>query len=153
VLTGHSGATTFHAEDIMEVFMRMTGEAMGVSAEHLSAFLVLATIRRFEYGRRITSLTEVVWLRAYPYAAPGKIKIKEEEFGMINVGWYDPRTDTVEVDLRRSYWLQKLGGYDEIMERAKFLTALVQRGVFDAEKVGQAVMEYYRQKHALMRKA
>ncbi|MCI4446604.1 MAG: general secretion pathway protein GspE, partial [Pyrobaculum sp.] len=92
-------------------------------------------------------------LRAYPYAAPGKIKIKEEDFGLINVGWYDPRTDTVEVDLRRSYWLQKLGGYDEIMERARFLTALVEKGVLDAEKVGQAVMEYYRQKHALMRKA
>jgi len=29
-----------------------------------------------------------------------------------------------------------LGAYDEIMERAKFLTALVRRAVFDAEKVG-----------------
>jgi hypothetical protein len=59
----------------------------------------------------------------------------------------------VEVDLRRSYWLQKLGGYDEIMERARFLTSLVEKGIFDSEKVGQAVMEYYRQKHALLRKA
>ncbi len=57
MLTGHGGAATFHAEDIMEVFMRMTGEAMGVSPEHLSAFHVLATIRRFEHGRRVTSLT------------------------------------------------------------------------------------------------
>jgi hypothetical protein len=114
---------------------------------------VLATIRRFEFGRRVTSLTEVVWLRAYPYAAPGKIKIKEEEFGLINVGWYDQRTDTVEVDLRRSYWLQKVGGYDEILERAKFLTALVERGIYDAEKVGEAVREYYKAKHALLRKA
>jgi len=137
----------------MEVFMRLTGEAIGVSPEHLSAFHVLATIRRFDFGRRVTGITEVVWLRAYPYATPGKIKIKEEEFGLINVGWYDPRTDSVEVDLRRSYWLQRLGGYEEIMERAKLLSSLVEKGVFDAEKVAEAVMDYYRQKHVALRKA
>jgi len=153
VLTGHGGATTFHAEDLMEVFMRLTGEAIGVSPEHLSAFHVIATIRRFDFGRRVTGITEVVWLRAYPYATPGKIKIKEEEFGLINVGWYDPRTDSVEIDLRRSYWLQRLGGYEEVMERARLLSSLVEKGVFDAEKVAEAVMDYYRQKHVALRKA
>jgi hypothetical protein len=126
---------------------------MGVSAEHISAFHVLVTIRRFEFGRRVSSITEVVWLRAYPYAAPGKIKVKEEEFGLINVGWYDPRVDNVEIDLRRSYWLNKIGGYEEVFERARFLTSLVEKGVTDAEKVGEAVREFYRQKHALLRKA
>lgn len=153
VLTGHGGATTFHAEDIMEVFMRLTGEAMGVSPEHLSAFHVLVTIRRFDFRRRVSGITEVVWLRAYPYAAPGKMKIKEEEFGLINVGWYDGRTDTVEIDLRKSYWLQKIGGYDEIIERAKFLSSLVERGIFDAEKVGEMMREYYKSKYAILRKA
>ncbi|MFN3804105.1 MAG: type II/IV secretion system ATPase subunit [Pyrobaculum sp.] len=153
VLTGHGGGTTFHAEDIIEVLMRLTGEAMGVAAEHLSAFHVLATIKKFDLGRRVTRITELVWLRAYPYPAVSKIKIKEEEFAFIDVGGYNPKTDSVEIDLRKSYWLQRLGGYEEIIERAKFLSSLVDKGVLDSEKVGEAVREYYRQKHAILRKA
>jgi len=162
VLTGHGGATTFHAEDLMEVFMRLTGEAIGVSPEHLSAFHVLAVIRRFEFGRRVANISEVVWTRPhqrYFNAQYGNavtpIRIKDEDFAIINVGWYDPRTDSVEVDLRRSFWLQRLGSeaYTEIVEREKFLRSLVERQVFDAEKVAGAVMDYYRQRHVAIRKA
>ncbi len=151
VLTGHGGGTTFHAEDITEVFMRLIGETIGVSAEHISAFHVVTTVKKLEIGRRVTAITEVVWLRVHPYVIPTKMKIKDEEYGLINVGWYDPKTDGVEVDLKKSYWLHKLGGYDEVIERAKFLTVLTERGILEAGKVEEAVRNYYRE-HALVRK-
>nr|KJR73476.1 MAG: general secretion pathway protein GspE [Thermoproteus sp. AZ2] len=144
ILTGHGGATTFHAEDLIEALMRMTGEAMGVSAEHISAFSAVATVKKLDIGRRVTSITEIVWLRAYPYPAPNKLRIKEEEFGLIDVGWYDRNKDSVVVDVKRSFWLQKLGGAEEVFARAEFLQALADKGVLDAEAVAEAVRQYYR---------
>ncbi|CCC81549.1 Type II/IV secretion system, ATPase component, VirB11/GspE family [Thermoproteus tenax Kra 1] len=149
ILTGHGGATTFHAEDMVEAFMRMTGEAMGVSPEHISAFSAVAVVRKFDWGRRVTSLTEIVWLRAYPFPALNRIKIKEEEFGLVEVGTYDRNKDTFTVDLKRSFWLQKLGGVEEVMARAELLQALADKGVIDAEAVAEAVRQYYRLKRKI----
>ncbi|MFP3212322.1 MAG: type II/IV secretion system ATPase subunit [Thermoproteus sp.] len=149
ILTGHGGATTFHAEDLVEALMRMTGEAMGVSAEHISAFSSIAVVRKFDWGRRVTSLTEVVWLRAYPYPALNRIKIKEEEFGLVEVGSYDRARDTFTIDLKRSFWLQRLGGVEEVTARAELLQALTDKGVLDAEAVAEAVRQYYRLKRKM----
>jgi type IV secretory pathway ATPase VirB11/archaellum biosynthesis ATPase len=145
ILVGHGGATTFHAEDVVEALVRLTGEAIGVSPDQLSAFHVIVTMKKLERGRRVASITELVWLRAHPLSAPAKITVRGEEFGLVTVGWYNPQTDAVEVDLRRSFWLQRLGGHDEVLRRAELLAALADRGIVGAEEVGAAVRRYYDQ--------
>jgi len=150
ILTGHGGATTFHAEDLVEALMRMTGEAMGVSAEHISAFSSVAVVRKFDWGRRVTSLTEVVWLRAYPYPALNRIKIKEEEFGLVEVGSYDRARDTFTIDLKRSFWLHPAGRRGGAFFRPpELLQPLTDKGVLDAEAVAEAVRQYYRLKRKM----
>jgi hypothetical protein len=67
----------------------------------------------------------------------------------VEVGSYDRARDTFTIDLKRSFWLQRLGGVEEVTARAELLQALTDKGVLDAEAVAEAVRQYYRLKRKM----
>ncbi len=143
ILTGHGGATTFHAESPREMFLRLTGEAIGVSPEQLSAFNIIATIKRLEHGRRVIDISEFVWLEMFPEVRPDEeVDIRGERYGLVRVAWWDPKRDEVVVDLGKSLWVKRYGSVEDIRVRAEYLHDLTRLSVFDADEYVSAVKRF-----------
>jgi flagellar protein FlaI len=152
--TGHSGASTIHAETLDYAVKRLTSPPMNIPPTYMrlmNVFMhVQRVITRVEKGvvkvrRRITVVQEVEDFEKY-----------------IKISTWDPRTDSHVVNLERSIHLQEIAlkrGLDvsdlieEIKRRSTVLEWMLVKGIKDAWDVSRIIFDYYYEPKAVYEKA
>ncbi|MGB9827771.1 MAG: type II/IV secretion system ATPase subunit [Thermosphaera sp.] len=152
--TGHSGASTIHAETLDYAVKRLTSPPMNIPPAYMrlmNVFMhVQRVITRVEKGvvkvrRRITIVQEVEDFEKY-----------------IKISAWDPRTDSRIVNLERSIHLQDIAmkrGLDvgdlieEIKRRSTVLDWMLVKGIKDAWDVSRIIFDYYYEPKAVYEKA
>jgi flagellar protein FlaI len=152
--TGHSGASTIHAETLDYAVKRLTSPPMNIPPTYMrlmNVFMhVQRVITRVEKGvvkvrRRITVVQEVEDFEKY-----------------IKISTWDPRTDSHVVNLERSIHLQDIAlkrGLDvsdlieEIKRRSTVLEWMLVKGIKDAWDVSRIIFDYYYEPKAVYEKA
>ncbi len=152
--TGHSGASTIHAETLDYAVKRLTSPPMNIPPTYMrlmNVFMhVQRVITRVEKGvvkvrRRITVVQEVEEFEKY-----------------IKISTWDPRTDSHVVNLERSIHLQDIAlkrGLDvsdvieEIKRRSTVLEWMLIKGIKDAWDVSRIIFDYYYEPKAVYEKA
>ncbi len=152
--TGHSGASTIHAETLDYAVKRLTSPPMNIPPAYMrlmNVFMhVQRVITRVEKGvvkvrRRITIVQEVEDFEKY-----------------IKISTWDPRTDSHIVNLERSIHLQDIAmkrGLDvgdlieEIKRRSTVLDWMLVKGIKDAWDVSRIIFDYYYEPKAVYEKA
>ncbi|ADG90649.1 type II/IV secretion system ATPase subunit [Thermosphaera aggregans] len=152
--TGHSGASTIHAETLDYAVKRLTSPPMNIPPTYMrlmNVFMhVQRVITRVEKGvvkvrRRITVVQEVEDFEKY-----------------IKISTWDPRTDSHVVNLERSIHLQDIAlkrGFDvsdlieEIKRRSTVLEWMLVKGIKDAWDVSRIIFDYYYEPKAVYEKA
>ncbi|WP_448579468.1 type II/IV secretion system ATPase subunit [Thermosphaera sp.] len=152
--TGHSGASTIHAETLDYAVKRLTSPPMNIPPTYMrlmNVFMhVQRVITRVEKGvvkvrRRITVVQEVEDFEKY-----------------IKISTWDPRTDSHVVNLERSIHLQDIAlkrGLDvsdvieEIKRRSMVLEWMLIKGIKDAWDVSRIIFDYYYEPKAVYEKA
>jgi flagellar protein FlaI len=152
--TGHSGASTIHAETLDYAVKRLTSPPMNIPPTYMrlmNVFMhVQRVITRVEKGvvkvrRRITVVQEVEDFEKY-----------------IKISTWDPRTDSHVVNLEGSIHLQDIAlkrGLDvsdlieEIKRRSTVLEWMLVKGIKDAWDVSRIIFDYYYEPKAVYEKA
>jgi len=152
--TGHSGASTIHAETLDYAVKRLTSPPMNIPPTYMrlmNVFMhVQRVITRVEKGvvkvrRRITVVQEVEDFEKY-----------------IKISTWDPRTDSHVVNLEKSIHLQDIAlkrGLDvsdlieEIKRRSTVLEWMLVKGIKDAWDVSRIIFDYYYEPKAVYEKA
>jgi flagellar protein FlaI len=152
--TGHSGASTIHAETLDYAVKRLTSPPMNIPPTYMrlmNVFMhVQRVITRVEKGvvkvrRRITVVQEVEDFEKY-----------------IKISSWDPRTDSHVVNLEKSIHLQDIAlkrGLDvsdlieEIKRRSTVLEWMLVKGIKDAWDVSRIIFDYYYEPKAVYEKA
>jgi len=152
--TGHSGASTIHAETLDYAVKRLTSPPMNIPPTYMrlmNVFMhVQRVITRVEKGvvkvrRRITVVQEVEDFEKY-----------------IKISTWDPRTDSHIVNLEGSIHLQDIAlkrGLDvsdlieEIKRRSTVLEWMLVKGIKDAWDVSRIIFDYYYEPKAVYEKA
>jgi len=152
--TGHSGASTIHAETLDYAVKRLTSPPMNIPPTYMrlmNVFMhVQRVITRVEKGvvkirRRITVVHEV-----------------EDFENYITISTWDPKTDSHIVNLERSIHLQDIAlkrGLDvsdlieEIKRRSTVLEWMLVKGIKDAWDVSRVIFDYYYEPKAVYEKA
>lgn len=142
--TGHSGASTIHAETLDYAVKRLTSPPMNIPPAYMKLMNVFLHIRRVitrvEKGRvtvkrRITVVQEVEDYEKY-----------------ITISEWDPREDKHRVDFSRSIHVEDVAmkkGLDvedvieEIKRRATVLEWMKMKGITDAWDVSKIIFDYY----------
>ena len=143
--TGHGGLTTIHAENLGYTVKRLTSRPMNVAETYIPLLNVAPLIERVRlpvskiggatFGRRIKSLTEIV------------------EYGKYRtICEWNPVTDVFEVDLEKSFLLQKIAErhgltlkdvLEENQNRVNFLRDLRVRGIKNNVEIAKDITNYY----------
>ncbi|MFZ8790811.1 MAG: type II/IV secretion system ATPase subunit [Thermosphaera aggregans] len=152
--TGHSGASTIHAETLDYAVKRLTSPPMNIPPTYMrlmNVFMhVQRVITRVEKGvvkvrRRITVVQEVEDFEKY-----------------IKISTWDPRTDSHKVNLEGSIHLQDIAlkrGLDvsdlieEIKRRSTVLEWMLVKGIKDAWDVSRIIFDYYYEPKAVYERA
>ncbi|WP_276813603.1 type II/IV secretion system ATPase subunit [Desulfurococcus amylolyticus] len=152
--TGHSGASTIHAETLDYAIKRLTSPPMNISPAYMKLMNVFMHIQRVitrvEKGvvkvrRRITVVQEVEDFEKYR-----------------SISVWDPRTDTHKVGLKESIHLEDVAakkGWDledvieEIKRRALVLEWMKEEGIKDAWDVSRIIFDYYYEPQLVYEKA
>lgn len=152
--TGHSGASTIHAETLDYAIKRLTSPPMNIPPAYMRLMNVFLHIRRVitkvEKGvvkvrRRITVVQEV-----------------EDYDKFITISEWNPKTDAHEVDLSRSIHLADVAhkrGLDpediveEVKRRATVLEWMQATGIKDAWDVSKIIFDYYYEPDKIFEKA
>jgi flagellar protein FlaI len=152
--TGHSGASTIHAETLDYAVKRLTSPPMNIPPTYMRlmnvSMHVQRVITRVEKGvvkvrRRITVVQEVEDFEKY-----------------IKISTWDPRTDSHVVNLERSIHLQDIAlkrGLDvsdlieEIKRRSTVLEWMLVKGIKDAWDVSRIIFDYYYEPKAVYERA
>ncbi|MEM4014218.1 type II/IV secretion system ATPase subunit, partial [Desulfurococcus sp.] len=152
--TGHSGASTIHAETLDYAIKRLTSPPMNISPAYMKLMNVFMHIQRVitrvEKGvvkvrRRITVVQEVEDFEKYR-----------------SISVWDPRTDTHKVDLKESIHLEDVAakkGWDledvieEVKRRALVLEWMKEEGIKDAWDVSRIIFDYYYEPQLVYEKA
>jgi len=142
--TGHSGASTIHAETLDYAVKRLTSPPMNIPPTYMRLMNVFMHIQRVitrvEKGvvrvrRRVTVIQEVE---------------DYEKYRLISK--WDPRTDSHTVNLKESMHLEDVAlkkGWDvedvieEIKRRALVLEWMKETGIKDAWDVSRVIFDYY----------
>ncbi|MEM4538090.1 MAG: type II/IV secretion system ATPase subunit [Thermosphaera sp.] len=152
--TGHSGASTIHAETLDYAVKRLTSPPMNIPPTYMrlmNVFMhVQRVITRVEKGvvkvrRRITVVQEVEDFEKY-----------------IKISTWDPRTDSHIVNLDRSIHLQDIAAkrgldvsdlIEEVKRRSTVLEWMLVKGIRDAWDVSRVIFDYYYEPMVVYEKA
>ncbi|MEM2009686.1 MAG: type II/IV secretion system ATPase subunit [Thermosphaera sp.] len=152
--TGHSGASTIHAETLDYAVKRLTSPPMNIPPTYMrlmNVFMhVQRVITRVEKGvvkvrRRITVVQEVEDFEKY-----------------IKISTWDPRTDSHIVSLDRSIHLQDIAAkrgldvsdlIEEVKRRSTVLEWMLVKGIRDAWDVSRVIFDYYYEPMVVYEKA
>jgi len=155
--SGHGGLTTFHADNVESMILRLTSPPLNVKQSFLSLIWSIAVMRKLRIattGRIVRKLTDIY-----------EIIVKGDKVEKIKVFSWDPKTDSHEpndVDevLERSYRLKIIAERyglsedsvrKELKERRSFLEKLVEDEVFDYEAVSERLFKFYYQRRGIIK--
>lgn len=142
--TGHGGLTTLHADSIDYAMKRLTSPPMNISKIYVPLINVTCMVERVQlptatgrisFGRRITTLSEVIEYEEYRTIAK-----------------WDPINDTFQTFLKDSEQLQKIavktglsfkGVLEEIQHRALLIRDLRERGITQNAEISKFITNYY----------
>lgn len=142
--TGHGGLTTLHADSIDYAMKRLTSPPMNISKIYVPLINVTCMVERVQlptatgrisFGRRITTLSEVIEYEEYRTIAK-----------------WDPINDAFQTFLKDSEQLQKIavktglsfkGVLEEIQHRALLIRDLRERGITQNAEISKFITNYY----------
>jgi len=154
--SGHGGLTTFHADNVESMILRLTSPPLNVKQSFLSLIWSIAVMRKLRIattGRVVRRLTDIY-----------EIVVNGDRVEKIKIFSWDPKTDTHRPDdvdevLERSYRLKVIAeryGLSEsdicreLKERQSFLEKLVEDEAFDYEVVSERLFKFYYQRRGIM---
>ncbi len=154
--SGHGGLTTFHADNVDSMILRLTSPPLNVKQSFLSLIWSIAVMRKLRSnitGKIVRRLTEIY-----------EILIEGNEICKLKIFSWNPRNDKHEPDsveevvsksyrlktIAERYGLSKKDLIKELYERKRFLEELVKDEIFDYEAVSERLFKFYFQKRGLI---
>ncbi len=145
IATGHSGLTTFHAEDVDSAVKRLTQRPLNIAPAYIPLLKVFLMLRRVTLPgtdktvRRIVEVHEVLGYEG-------------DKLQTFIVSKWDPVTDTFKHSFEKSYNLRKISEetgvpfaavLKELENRASFLLMLKKKGVKTFAGLEEELTKYY----------
>jgi flagellar protein FlaI len=154
IATGHSGATTIHAENIDAAIKRLTSPPMNIPESYIPLINIALLIERVSIkdsegrvraNRRVTRIWEV-----------------SREGLPILAGKWNPSKDVHELSIESSEILKRVASsievdvkdlYEEIYRRAIVMEWLYHKGIRHYRDIASVIYRYYRDPSAVLEKA